>query len=178
MSCNHSKILPSDSFLPFAGPEITDNMSTGSGVVVGSLDNYQQQIRFAIYNNAVVCYYRVAGDCFNYFTAEDRNMIDGELQNIRARMRDGTVTSVEVGEDIVVETGRVCLPGGRSVPFEGVTLYTMGVKFRGIESPPHMLLRRTGDLSDMKITPYYFKDKNKRNRAVEMVNSSKNPSMS
>ena len=88
-------------------------------------------------------------------------------------MRDGTVTSVEVGEDIVVESGWVRLPGERSVLFEGVTLYTMGVKFRGTESPPHMLLRRMGDLSDMKITPYYFKDKNERNRAVEMVNSSK-----
>ena len=143
-----------------------------ASTVVGSLDSYQQQIRLAIHNKAEVVYYLVAGNYFDWLQAEDRDKIKGELGNIRAQMRDGVVTSVKAGDDIFVDSGRVFLGGERSVPFEGVRLFTMEVKFQNVQCPAHMLLRKKGDMSDLEVTPYYFMGKDKRNRAVESVNSS------
>ena len=146
--------------------------AAAAATVVGSLDSYQAQIRLAIKNKAVVCYYLVAGNIFTWLQAEDRDKINGELGNIRARMWDGAVTSVKAGDDIFVDSGRVFLGGESSVPFEGFRLYTMEVKFQDVQCPAHMLLRKMGDMSDLDVTPYYFRDKDERDRAVESVNSS------
>ena len=189
----------SDSFSSVAGSSTTNIMSTkkkkrgnkskkkselpaavalGFGnqasTVVGSLDDYQQQIRLAVHNKAEVVYYLVAGNYFDWLQAEDRDKIDGEYGNIRSQMRHGAVTLVKAGDDIFVDSGCVFLGRERSVPFEGVRLFTMEVKFQNLQCPAHMLLRKMGDMSDLEVIPYYFRDKDQRDRAVESVNSSAN----
>lgn len=138
--------------------------------VTTSLKDLQQQIRLAIHNKALVCYYRLSSQCFDWMQAEDRHMVRAELKMIRAQLKKGIITSVDVGEDVFIDSGHVFDGNGGATRFDGVTLHTMEVKFRHTPCPAHMLIRKMGQMADLDVTPYYFREKRARDNAVQFVN--------
>ena len=118
-----------------------------------SLDNSERQIAFALQEGGVLIFYSHRMNSFDWFNQEDEAQIDRELTNLRAAFCDRRITAVSAGESMTVN---------------GIELHTMLVNF-GIPCGPYMLLRRRGLMEDTDHTPYFFKSRARRDRAIDFI---------
>lgn len=125
-----------------------------SGVVSGDLQLSEEQLRFAIRNNAVMIWFVVGTDQFNFSTKDD-DYHKSELRRLKRYLKSGQIESVSTGEPILID---------------GVHLYPIEVNYAGnIVCPAYALLRRQGLVSDADKVPYFFRSEAKRNEVIQYI---------
>jgi hypothetical protein len=87
----------------------------------------------------------------------DNERYHGELKLLRRELRSpsGTVTNVVAGDPFVLD---------------GIVLYPMEVFFKDTPCHPYMLLLETGTIESADSTPYFFKNRISRDKAVASIN--------
>lgn len=118
-----------------------------------SLDRSERQLLFALREGGVFIFYSHIKHGFDWLKQEDQAHIDEALTKLRTAFQAGRVPAVTAGEPMTVN---------------GTELHTMLVTM-GIPCGPYMLLRRRGMADDMAHTPYFFRSKEQRDRAVDFI---------
>ena len=108
--------------------------------LANSLDNLTNKIRGCLADNTAMVYWQQHEETFRYLNMEDNTRFKGKLTNLRTQLRNGIITSVSVGHDLVIG---------------GTILHTMEVKFSTSKCVPYMLLRQEGNVEHVDITPYF-----------------------
>lgn len=118
-----------------------------------SLDRSERQLMFALREGGEFIFYSHIKHGFDWLNQEDQAAFDAAMTRLRTAFQAGRVTAVTTGEPITVN---------------GTELHTMLVNM-GIPCGPYMLLRRRGRMEDTDHTPYFFKSKARRDRAVDFI---------
>ena len=125
-----------------------------SGLVTGDLRLSEGQLRLAIGENAVMIWFVVGTDQFNFSTKDD-DYHKIELRRLKRYVRSGEIESASPGGPILID---------------GVHLYPIEVKYAGnIVCPAYALLRRQGSVTDAEKVPYFFRSEAKRNEVMQYL---------
>ena len=125
-----------------------------SGLVTGDLQLSEQQLRMAIRGNALMIWFVVGADQFNFSTKDD-SYHKIELRRLKKYVRSGQIESVSPGDPILIDS---------------VHLYPIEVKYaENIVCPAYALLRRQGSVTDAEKVPYFFRSEVKRNEVIQYL---------
>ena len=125
-----------------------------SGLVTGDLQLSEEQLRVAIAGDALMIWFVVGMDQFNFSTKDD-TFHKIELKRVKKYVKSGSIESVTPGDPIAID---------------GVHLYPIEVKYappENIVCPAYALLRRQGAVTDADKVPYFFRSKAKRNEVIQ-----------
>jgi len=120
-----------------------------------SLEALQNQLRFCLRENASIIYWSHNFDAFDFLLTSDRNAFREEMRNLRNYYRDGCVTSLSAGEPIDINE---------------TALYPIEVMYR--QTKPcagYFLLRKSGEMSDVEKTPYFFVSQANRDKTLQWL---------
>jgi hypothetical protein len=120
-----------------------------------SLEAVQNQLRFCLRENAGIIYWSHEFDAFDFLLTSDRSAFRGEMRNLRHYYLDGCVTSLSAGEPIDINE---------------TALYPIEVMYR--QTKPcagYFLLRKSGEMSDVEKTPYFFVSQANRDRTLQWL---------
>ncbi len=118
-----------------------------------SLETCERELTVALRDRAALVFWNHIVREFDWYRVEDNEGYHQTLKLLRQRYRGGTVEEVIEGDLLV---------------FNGTELHTMLVKFEDC-CGAYMLLNRKGDVYDSNYTPYYFTNKNNRDKAIEYI---------
>ena len=121
---------------------------------MNSLENIEKELKKCLADKAVFIYWNHLIDNFDYLKMGDDTIYKVELVNLRKQLCSGRIESVSKGEILVID---------------GTVLETMEVKFARTPCVAHMLLRRQGLVDHLEITPYLFKSKGGRDKALKYI---------
>ena len=119
---------------------------------MNSLENIEKQLKKCLADKAVFIYWNRLIDKFDYLKMGDDTIYKVELVNLRKQLCSGCIESVSEGEILVID---------------GNVLETTEVKFAKTPCVAHMLLRKQGLVDHSEITPYLFKGKGCRDKALK-----------
>jgi len=120
-----------------------------------SLEALQNQLRFCLRENAGIIYWSHNSDAFDFLLTSDRSAFREEMRNLRNYYRDGCVTSLSAGEPIDINE---------------TALYPIEVMYR--QTKPcagYFLLRKSGEMSDVEKTPYFFVSQANRDKTLQWL---------
>ena len=121
---------------------------------MNSLENIEKELKKCLADKAVFIYWNHLIDNFDYLKMGDDTIYKVELVNLRKQLCSGCIESVSEGEILVID---------------GKVLETMDVKFARTPCVAHMLLRKQGLVDHSEITPYLFKGKGCRDKALKYI---------
>lgn len=125
-----------------------------SGLVTGDLRLSEEQLRHAIRENALMIWFVVGADQFNFSKSGD-DFHNDELKRLKRYVKSRRIESVTPGDPILID---------------GISLYPIEVKYTGnIVCPAYALLRRQGSVTDAEKVPYFFRSEAKRNAVMQYL---------
>ena len=126
-------------------------------VDIFNLAETKQAIAYAIANNAAMIYFHHGLQQFMYLIGSDKAKFREEMNNLKANIREGLISTISAGEPINIS---------------GTDLFPMDVRVDNQPCFAYMLLRQRGRMEDADNTPYFFKSEKKRDEVMGYLSRS------
>jgi len=116
------------------------------------LDDLKSQLSFCLRESAALIYWNHSLTRFDFLLPSDKSTWREEMHNVRKYYRSGEITSLSVGEPLVIN---------------GAPLYPIELTYReDRQCGAYFLLLMRGDTNDCHKTPYFFLSEVKRDETI------------